>query len=111
MEVPEMPDPMRWDQAAHLLGEPVFDKENHRIGRVEDLAEAYDKQVPEWLVVRTSLFGRQRLVPIDGVEEEDKKIHVPYSKKSILSAPVPEIPVRVFRWEREQLARHYARAA
>jgi hypothetical protein len=111
MEAPEMADLTRWEQAVHLLGESVFDKEDRRIGRVEDLAEAYDKEVPEWLVVRTSLFGRQRLVPIDGMEEADKKIHVPYSKKSILLAPVPEIPQRVFRWEREELARYYARAA
>jgi ribosomal 30S subunit maturation factor RimM len=93
------------------LGEPVFDREDRRIGKVEDFAEAWNKEVPEWLVVRTSLFGRQRLIPIDRMEEKDKKIHIPYSKKSVLLAPVPEIPVRVFRWEREALARHYARAA
>jgi hypothetical protein len=106
-----MPDRMRWEQAVHLLGESVFDKKHRKIGRVQDLAEAYDMEVPEWLVVRTSLFGRQRLVPIDGIEEEDKKIHVRYSKKSILLAPVPEIPGRVFRWERDELERYYARAA
>jgi hypothetical protein len=107
----EMRDLMRWDQASHLLGESVFDKEDRKIGIVEDLAEAWDKAVPEWMVIRTSMFGRQRLVPIDGLEEDDQKIHVPYSKKSVLSAPVPEISSRVFRWEREELTRHYARAA
>jgi sporulation protein YlmC with PRC-barrel domain len=111
MEAREMADLMRWDEARHLLGESVFDKEDHRIGKVEDLAEAWDKDGPEWLIIRTSLFGRQRLVPIDGIEEAEEKIHVPYSKKSILSAPVPEIPFRVLRWEREELAHHYARAA
>ncbi len=103
-----MRDLMRWDQAPRLLGESVFDQEDRRIGKVEDLAEAWDKEVPEWLVVRTSLFGRQRLIPIDRIEEKDKKIHVPYSKKTVLLAPLPEIPIRVFRWEREALARHYA---
>lgn len=102
-----MRDLMRWDQAPRLLGESVFDQEDRRIGKVEDLAEAWDKEVPEWLVVRTSLFGRQRLIPIDRIEEKDKKIHVPYSKKTVLLAPLPEIPIRVFRWEREALARHY----
>jgi hypothetical protein len=89
----------------------VFDKENHKIGRVEDLAEAWDKEEPEWLVVRTSFFGRKRLIPIDRVEEEGENVHVPYSKKLVLLAPVPDIPVRVFREEREALVRHYARAA
>ena len=106
-----MRDLMRWDQASHLLGESVFDNKNRRIGRVKDLAEAWNQEAPEWLVVRTSLFGRQRLIPIDRVEEDDKKVHVPYSKKSVLSAPVPEIPVKVFRWERDELDRYYARAA
>jgi sporulation protein YlmC with PRC-barrel domain len=106
-----MRDLMSWDQAEHLLGESVLDKEDRKIGKVEDLANAWDKMVPEWLVIRTSLFGRPRLVPIDAVDEKDNTIHVPYSKETVLSAPVPEAPTTIYRSDREALDRHYARAA
>jgi sporulation protein YlmC with PRC-barrel domain len=105
-----MRDLMSWDRASHLLGESVVDRENHKIGKVEDFAEAWDKNVPEWLVVRT-FFGQPHLVPIDGIQEEDNTIHVPFSKKSVQSAPVPGIPARLFLSDREALARHYAQAA
>jgi sporulation protein YlmC with PRC-barrel domain len=108
----EMRDLMGWDRASHLVGESVVDMHNQKIGKVEDLAQAWDRNTPEWLVVRTSFLGRRlRLVPIDGVEEQGETVHVPFSKESVLSAPVPEIPAVVFRSEREALARHYSRAA
>src|SRR5580658_554108 len=101
----------RWDRASHMVGEPVVDKDNHRIGQVNAIAEARDDMEPEWLVVRTSLLGRPRLIPIDTVREVDDEIHVPFSKRMVLLAPVPEILTNVDRAERQALDFHYKRAA
>jgi ribosomal 30S subunit maturation factor RimM len=101
----------RWDLAAHLVGESVVDKDNRKIGRVDAIAEVLDDMEPEWLVVRTSLFGRPRLIPIDTVREVDDEIYVPFSKRTVLLAPVPEILTNVDRAERRALDFHYRRAA
>jgi ribosomal 30S subunit maturation factor RimM len=101
----------RWDSASHLVGESVVDKDNRKIGRVDAIAEAMDGMEPEWLVVRTSLFGRPRLIPIDIVRELDDEIHIPFSKRTVLLAPVPEILTNVDRAERQALDFHYKRAA
>jgi hypothetical protein len=72
----------RRDRVSHMVGEPVVDRDNHRIGRVDAIAEASDQMEPEWLVVRTSLFGRPRLIPLDIVREVGGEIHVPFSERS-----------------------------
>jgi len=101
----------RWDLTAHLVGESVVDKDNRRIGRVDTIAKDLDDMEPEWLVVRTSLFGRPRLIPIDAVREEGDEIYVPFSKRTVLLAPQPEILTNVDRAERQALDFHYNRAA
>jgi hypothetical protein len=70
----------RWDRASHMVGESVVDKDNHKIGRVDAIAQISGEMEPEWLVVRTSLFGRPRLIPIDIVREVGDEIHVPLSE-------------------------------
>jgi hypothetical protein len=65
-----------------MVGERVVDRDNHEIGRVDAIAEVRDKREPEWLVVRTSLFGRPRLIPIDIVWEVGDEVHVPFSEQS-----------------------------
>jgi ribosomal 30S subunit maturation factor RimM len=72
----------RWDRASHMVGESVVDKDNRKIGRVDAIAEVHDQMEPEWLVVRTSLFGRPRLIPIDIVREVGGEVHVPFSGRS-----------------------------
>jgi len=101
----------RWDLAAHLVGESVVDKDNRKIGRVDAIAKDLDDMEPEWLVVRTSLFGRPRLIPIDTIREVGDEIYVPISKRTVLRAPVPEVLTNVDRAAREALDLHYKRAA
>jgi|HubBroStandDraft_1064217.scaffolds.fasta_scaffold373837_2 hypothetical protein len=101
----------RWDLVSHMVGEPVVDRYNHKIGRVDAIAEARDEMEPQWLVVRTSLLGRPRLVPIDTVREVDNELHVPFSKRMVRRAPVPHVLTNVDRAEGQALNFHYNRAA
>jgi ribosomal 30S subunit maturation factor RimM len=68
-----------------MVGESVVDRDNRKIGRVDAIAETSDEMEPEWLVVRTSLFGRPRLIPIDIVREVGNEVHVPFSGLSFWS--------------------------
>ena len=104
-------DRQRWERATRMLGDFVIDNTGRKIGRVRDIAEVGTEMKPEWLVVKTSLFGRRRLIPMAAVHEEGKVIRVPFSNDLVLSAPVPAIPVTLSDSEREALAEHYARAA
>jgi hypothetical protein len=111
MNTPMSPDE-GWSHVLHMVGETVVDKDNRRIGTVDVIAAAEDSlPVPEWLVVKTSLFGRRRLVPIVSVREEERTLHVPFAREAVMMAPVPHIPETLHHSEREALARHYAQAA
>jgi hypothetical protein len=95
----------------HVIGESVNDAGGHRIGRVTQVACEPNTLRPEWLVVKTSVFGRQRLVPLDAAEESDGVIRLPFDKDTVLDAPVPEIAETPAASERTALIRHYRQVA
>jgi sporulation protein YlmC with PRC-barrel domain len=96
---------------SHLIGETVLDIDGDKVGKVTEIAFRPDTEVPEWLVVKTSLFGRWRLVPLGAAEELGDTLRVPYGRDTVLQAPVPEIPVTLAPSERDALLEHYAHAA
>jgi hypothetical protein len=96
-----------WNEVARMIGETVVDRENHRIGKVEDVAQRADTMQPNWLVVKTSMFGRRRLVPVATANMEDHIVHVPYGKEMVMGAPVPAVPVTVAASEDARLIEHY----
>jgi hypothetical protein len=94
-------------QFSGVVGESVLDGEGRRVGKVVGTASRPDTLEPEWLVVRTSMFGKQRLVPVDGASEDGGTVHVGFSKEAILSAPTPDIPTSLAANERQALVEHY----
>jgi sporulation protein YlmC with PRC-barrel domain len=104
-------EPTWHSQTARLLGEPVVDRKGERIGTVAEVAFEPNTLAPEWLVVKTSIFGRRRLVPIESAQSEGDTIRVPYSKETVLDAPVPEIPGSLATRERTELLAYYQHAA
>lgn len=100
-----------WNDVARMIGDVVVDRENHRIGKVQDVAQRADTMEPTWLVVKTSLFGRPRLVPVGVAEVHDHVVHLPYRKDQVLDAPVPAVPVTVAASEDARLIDHYRLAA
>ncbi len=94
-----------------VVGETMVDGEGHKVGKVVAMASRPDTLEPEWLVVRTSMFGRERLVPVDAAMEEDGTLHVRFTKDAILSAPTPDVPTSLAEGEREALMRYYQHAA
>ena len=98
-------------QLMHTKGEPVVDREGSPIGKVAQLACEPLTYRAEWLVVKTSMVGRQRLVPVDGAVEEGGAIRVPYSKTAVFAAPLPLVTVSPDASECAALEEHYRHAA
>src|ERR1700710_3099859 len=94
-----------------LVGDTMVDDEGQKVGKVTDVVSRPDTLEAEWLVVKTSLFGRQRLVPLSATFEEGHTAHIAFSKDEVLSAPVPEVPTSLAVFERQALLEHYHRAA
>jgi hypothetical protein len=101
----------RWERAAEMVGETVVDRSRHRIGKVRTLAEDPATMEPAFLVVKTSWFGRDRLIPIAAATQVDRTVEVPYSKETVVESPVPASILSLSSSEEDALARHYGRAA
>jgi sporulation protein YlmC with PRC-barrel domain len=101
-----------WVEVQGLIGDKVMDKSGHRIGKIETVAEDYENMAPTWAVVRTSLVGRRmRLVPLNALRRDGNDVTVPFSKESVVGAPVPEALLTVLPAERRALEEHYRAAA
>jgi hypothetical protein len=99
------------EHVSQLVGDVVIDAVGNRVGKVTQVSYQPDTLEPEWLVVKTSRFGRERLVPIGGVDEQGDVVRVAFAKEVVLGAPVPEMPVSLAPREREALIEHYRRVA
>jgi hypothetical protein len=96
---------------SNMVGDIMVDDAGHKIGKVTDVVSRPDTLEAEWLVVKTSLFGRTRLVPLAAAFEEDHTAHIRFSREDVLSAPVPEVPTSLAVFERQALLEHYHLAA
>jgi hypothetical protein len=94
-----------------IVGDIVVDDEGIRVGKVIGVASRPDTLELEWLVVKTSVFGRQRLVPLAATTEEGDTCRVTFPKDAVLSAPVPAVMTSLTLSERRALLEHYGQAA
>jgi hypothetical protein len=99
------------NRLVEVVGEPVLDVEGYRIGKVAQLAYEPTTLSPEWLVVKTSRLGRPRLVPVASAAERGGMVHVPFSKETVLAAPMPALPGTPALTECASLQQHYRAAA
>jgi len=96
--------------AETLRGETIFTPSGENIGDVETVL--YDKATgqPEWLAVRSGLFGvRSRIVPFHGAARSRDGITVPYDASKIQAAPELE-GNEISQGLERQLAAHYGLA-
>ena len=93
-------------------GERVVDCDGNLVGKVAQIAfEPPQVLNPKWwLVVKTSLFGRRRLVPVESAIDDGGVVRVPYSKETVLAAPVPLVPTAPALSECTALEVHFRRA-
>jgi uncharacterized protein (TIGR02271 family) len=71
-----------------LIGSTVTDSNGDKIGTVGQVYVDPDTGRPNWVTVRTGLFGmRESFIPLDAAEQTGDEIRVPYSKDFVKDAP------------------------
>jgi len=99
---------MQTDQAVAWRGNNAVDANGDKIGTVEEVYLDADTNQPEWLAVKTGLFGsRISFVPIAEATDAGGDVRVPYSKDQVKDAPHAEADGQLSQEEEAQLYRHY----
>lgn len=75
-----------------LVGRPVYDADDQKVGTIEGLYLDGDASEPRYLAVQSGWFGDKRhVIPIDEAtargSDPDKEVLVPYSRDELAAAP------------------------
>src|SRR3954447_115468 len=99
---------MQSEQAVTWRGRTAVDADGEKIGTVEEGYLGADTDRPEWLAVKTGLFGsRISFVPVAEASDAGGDVRVPYSKAQVKDAPHAEADGQLSQQEEAQLYRHY----
>ncbi|WP_188186873.1 DUF2382 domain-containing protein [Nonomuraea sp. SYSU D8015] len=80
------------EQIPMVLNHPVFDTMGHRVGEAKHVFLDEMTNRPEWLCVRTGLFGtRETFVPLQDAEFVQDHVEVPYDRERIKDAPCVDV--------------------
>ncbi|MFE0028643.1 DUF2382 domain-containing protein [Amycolatopsis sp. NPDC059021] len=91
-----------------LLDSAVVDPEGNKIGKVGNVYLADATRQPEWITVRTGLFGtKESFVPLQGANMERDGVHVNVAKDQVSEAPRIDADGRLSMDESAELYRHY----
>jgi uncharacterized protein (TIGR02271 family) len=89
-------------------GRTVVGNDGAKIGKVEEIYLDAETNQPEWLAVRTGLFGSHlSFVPIAEATESGEDVRVPYDRAKVKGAPYAEPDGQLSRPEELALYRHY----
>jgi uncharacterized protein (TIGR02271 family) len=91
-----------------LIGHHVYDAEGSKIGTAGTIYQSDATGDPEWITVKTGLFGtKESFVPLNGAEADDRGLHVTVHKDSVKDAPRIDEDGRLSDSEIAELYRHY----
>ncbi|GAB3575796.1 PRC and DUF2382 domain-containing protein [Amycolatopsis endophytica] len=91
-----------------LMENAVVDNHGNKIGKVGTVYVADDTQQPEWVTVRTGLFGhKESFVPLQGATMDRDGVHVRVSKEKVSEAPQTDGDRHLSEQESAELYRFY----
>jgi len=90
-------------------GKAIVDRDGSKIGTIEDVHFDKETRVPEWVRVRTGLFGtRETFVPVtDAQPADDDTVRVPYEKSFVKDAPNIDDTSELSQSDEAELAHYY----
>jgi uncharacterized protein (TIGR02271 family) len=95
-------------QPQELIDSAVVDPEGNKIGKVGNVYLADATHQPEWITVKTGLFGtKESFVPLSGAHTDKDGIHVQVDKDSVSDAPRIDADGHLSPEESTQLYQHY----
>jgi uncharacterized protein (TIGR02271 family) len=99
---------MHTDQAIAWRSKTAVDADGDKIGTVEEIYLDTETDQPEWLAVKTGLFGSKiSFIPIAEATDAGGDVRVPYSKAQVKDAPHADPDGQLSQQEEAQLYRHY----
>ena len=91
-----------------LMGADVYEADGTKIGSAADIYLDAQTGNPEWVAVKTGLFGtKQSFVPLDRATLEGDRIIVAFSKDQVKDAPRIDPDGRLSPAEEDELYRYY----
>jgi uncharacterized protein (TIGR02271 family) len=95
-------------QPQELIDSAVVDPEGNKLGKVGNVYLADATHQPEWITVKTGLFGtKESFVPLSGAHTDQDGVHVQVDKDSVSEAPRIDADGHLSPEESTQLYRHY----
>jgi uncharacterized protein (TIGR02271 family) len=93
---------------SRVIGRDVYDQSGSKIGSASEVYLDDDSGQPEWVTVRTGLFGtKETFVPIRDADVTDDGVRVPISKDKVKDAPRIDTDGHLSPQEEQQLYRYY----
>jgi uncharacterized protein (TIGR02271 family) len=100
------------DTIDRVIGHDVYDATGQKIGSASEVYLDDETGRPEWVTVRTGLFGtKESFVPIRDADLTDGGVRVPVSKDRVKDAPKIDTDGHLSPAEEEELYRYYGMGA
>jgi uncharacterized protein (TIGR02271 family) len=96
------------DTISRVIGKDVYDESGDKIGSASEVYLDDETGQPEWVTVRTGLFGtKESFVPIREANLTDEGLRVPVSKAVVKDAPKIDTDGHLSPQEEQELYRYY----
>jgi uncharacterized protein (TIGR02271 family) len=96
------------DTISRVIGKDVYDNDGDKIGSASEVYLDDESGQPEWVTVRTGLFGtKESFVPIRDADLTDDGVRVSVSKAKVKDAPKVDADGHLSPQEEEELYRYY----
>src|SRR5829696_8678568 len=96
------------DTISRVIGQDVYDEAGQKIGSAAEVYLDDETGQPEWVTVRTGLFGtKESFVPIRDADLTDDGVRVPISKAKVKDAPNIDTDGHLSPQEEQELYRYY----
>ena len=96
------------DTISRVIGQDVYDESGEKIGSASEVYLDDETGQPEWVTVRTGLFGtKESFVPIRNADLTNDGVRVPVSKTQVKEAPKIDTDGHLSPQEEQELYRYY----
>src|SRR3954451_12210563 len=94
--------------ATQWHGRTAVDRDGDKLGTIEEIYLDDSTGQPEWLLVKTGLFGsKSTFIPLQDAQENGDQIRVPIEKAQVKDAPNVDPDQQLSQEEEADLYRHY----
>jgi uncharacterized protein (TIGR02271 family) len=100
------------DTISRVIGQDVYDESGEKIGSAAEVYLDDETGQPEWVTVRTGLFGtKESFVPIRNADLTNDGVRVPVSKTQVKDAPKIDTDGHLSPQDEQELYRYYGMGA